>query len=58
MFDTPVMLTPMHYAYLIGVIAILAVMVRRRYPGGLHRLSVYTGSHRPGLCGRGHHDRI
>lgn len=30
MFDTPVMLTPMHYAYLIGVIAILAVMVRRR----------------------------
>lgn len=30
MFDTPVMLTPLHYAYLIGVIAILAVMVRRR----------------------------
>ena len=30
MFDTPVMLTPLHYASLIGVIAILAVMVRRR----------------------------
>lgn len=30
MFDTPVMLTPLHYAYLIGVIAILAVMIRRR----------------------------
>lgn len=30
MFDTPVMLTPLHYAYLIGVIAILAVMVKRR----------------------------
>lgn len=30
MFDTPIMLTPLHYAYLIGVIAILAVMVRRR----------------------------
>ncbi|MBS6953540.1 MAG: citrate transporter [Enterocloster asparagiformis] len=30
MFDTPVMLTPLHYVYLIGVIAILAVMVRRR----------------------------
>lgn len=30
MFDSPVMLTPLHYAYLVGVIAILAVMVRRR----------------------------
>lgn len=30
MFDSPVVLTPLHYTYLIGVLVILAVMVLRR----------------------------
>lgn len=30
MFDSPVVLTPLHYTYLIGVLVILAVMILRR----------------------------
>ena len=58
MFDTPVMLTPLHYAYLIGVIAILAVMVRRRDTPAVCIAFLFILGVRPGLCGRGHHDRI